>query len=133
MKTASVLTATVFSSANAPMVAPTVVSSTVASEFVTEPPPMVSVAAGSANPAGDACAAHLSLLTMPRTTITPAMASTMTPTLQRDLLGFPALSQPQPGPQQAEPCCFDDSIFSGRFPSSFGVLIFISLVGFLFS
>jgi hypothetical protein len=63
---------------------------------------------------------------MPRTTITPAMASTMTPTIQRDLPGFPALSQPQPGPQQAAPS-FNDSIFSGCFPSSFGVLIFISL------
>ena len=54
MKTASVLIATVFNSAKAPMVVPTVVSSTAASEFVTEPPPVVSVAAGSAKPAGDA-------------------------------------------------------------------------------
>src|ERR1035437_4057373 len=132
MKTASVLIATVFSSPNAPMLVPTVVSPAAASEFVTEPPAAVSVAVGSAKPAGDACVAPLSLLTMPRTTITPAMASTMTPTTQRPLLGFPALSQPQPGPQQAEACCFGNSVFSGCFPSSFDVLIFISLVGFLF-
>src|ERR1035441_2396091 len=132
MKTASVLIATVFSSPNAPMLVPTVVSPAAASEFVTEPPAAVSVAAGSAKPAGDACVAPLSLLTMPRTTITPAAASTITPTTQRALFGFAAVPQPQPGPQQAVPS-FTDSIFSGCFPSSFGVLIFISFVGFLLS
>src|ERR1017187_3291555 len=123
MKTASVLIATVFSSANAPMLVPTLVSSTAASEFVTEPPPVVSVAAGSAKPADDACVEPLSLLTMPRTTITPAMASTMTPITQRPLLGFALLSQPHPGPQQPEACCFGNSVFSGCFPSSFSVQI----------
>jgi hypothetical protein len=85
---------------------------------------MVSVAAGSAKPAGAACVAPLSLLTMPRTTITPAMASTMTPITQRPLLGFALLSQPHPGPQQPEACSFGNSVFSGCFPFSFVVLIF---------
>jgi hypothetical protein len=59
---------------------------------------------------------------MPRTTITPAVASTITPTTQRALFGFAAVPQPQPGPQQAVPS-FTDSAFSGCFLSLFGEFI----------
>ena len=127
--TASVFAAAVFNSAKVPIVVPTVASSSAATAAGVPAPSAGCVATGFTNPAVAACAEPLSLLSMPRTTSTPAAASTSTPNTHRALHGFAAVPHPHPGPQHAALSCFIGSVFSGCcLPSSFVIFI----VHFLF-